>query len=186
MTGVHVDRDRPGAADRVTATAAVPGVARGAAVVCWVYAAGYGLPALPIAAYALRERELPWLGDLFPMYGGPWWGPLSPEAFAATLVGYAGVTAAVAWGGWLMWRGRRSGAVLAIAMIPIEACLLVRLRPAHPARPGAPAGRPDRRSLAPPPPLIDPDAKQVRAVHDRHACRLDAASHSSRPSIGMV
>ena len=105
----------------MTATAAVPGVARGAAVVCWVYAAGFGLPALPIAAYALRERELPWFGDLFPMYGGPWWGRLSPEAFAATLVGYAGVTAAVAGAGWLMWQGRRSGAVLAVAMIPIEA-----------------------------------------------------------------
>jgi hypothetical protein len=185
MTGVHVDRDRPGVADPATATAAVPGVARGAAVACWVYAAGYGLPALPIAAYALRERELPWLGDLFPMYGGPWWGPLSPEAFAATLVGYAGVTAAVAWGGWLVWQGRRSGAVLAVAMIPIEAVFWYGYAlPIPPA--GAPAGRPDRRSLAPPPPLIDPDAKQVRAVHDRHACRLDAASYSSRPSIGIV
>ncbi len=121
MTEAHVDRDRPGAANRVAATAAVPGVARPAAVMCWVYAAGFGLPALPIAAYALRERELPWLGDLFPMYGGPWWATLSPEVFAATLVGYGGVTAAVAWGGWLMWRGRRSGAVLAVAMIPIEA-----------------------------------------------------------------
>ena len=121
MNGVHVDRDRPGAAGPVKATAAVPGVARGAAVACWVYAAGFGLPALPIAASTLRERELPWLGDLFPMYGGPWWGASSPEAFAATLVVYAGVTAAVAWGGGLMWRGRRSGAVLAVAMIPIEA-----------------------------------------------------------------
>ena len=121
MTGVHVDRDRPGAAGHVTATAAVPGSARGAAVACWAYAAGFGLPALPIAAYALRERALPWLGDMFPMYGGPWWGSLSPEAFAATLGGYAGVTASVAWAGWSMWRGRRSGAVLAVAMIPIEA-----------------------------------------------------------------
>lgn len=121
MTGTHVDRDRFGAADPVTSTAGVPGVARGAAVVCWAYAAGFGLPALPIAAYALRERELPWFGDLFPMYGGPWWGSSSPEAFAATLVGYAGVTGVVASGGWLMWRGRRSGAVLAVAMIPIEA-----------------------------------------------------------------
>ena len=154
MTGVRVDRDRPGAADRVTSTAAVPGVARGAAVVCWVYAAGFGLPALPIAAYVLRERELPWLGDLFPMYGGPWWDLLSPEAFAATLVGYAAVTAAVAWGGWLMWRGRRSGAVLAVAMIPIEAVFWYGYALPDPARPGAPAGRPDRRSLAPPPPLI--------------------------------
>lgn len=34
--------------------------------------------------------------------------------------------------------------------------------------------------------MNDPDAKQVRAVHDRHACRLDAASHSSRSLIGMV
>lgn len=92
-------------ADVVTAPAAVPRAGRGAAVVCWVYAAGFGLPALPIAAYALRERELPWLGDLLPMYGGPWWDAVRPEAFAASLVGYAGVTAAVAWAGWLMWRG---------------------------------------------------------------------------------
>ncbi len=121
MTGLHVDRDRPGDADPVTVPAVVPGAARAAAAMCWMYAAGFGLPALPIAAYAIRERRLPWLGDLFPMYGGPWWGTLSPEAFAATLIGYAGVTAAVAWGGWSMWRGRRSGAVLAVATIPIEA-----------------------------------------------------------------
>ena len=105
----------------MTATATLTGVARGAAAACWVYAAGFGLPALPIAAQVLRERALPWLGDLFPMYGGPWWGLLRPEAFAATLVGHAGLTAAVAWGGWLMWRGRRAGAVLSVAMIPIEA-----------------------------------------------------------------
>ena len=116
MTGVHSDRDRPDAADPVAATVAVPRVARGAAVVCWVYAAGFGLPALPIATDVLLERELPWLGDLFPMYGGPWWGPLNPEGFAMTLVAFAGVTAAVAWSGWLMWRGRRPGAVLALAM----------------------------------------------------------------------
>ena len=92
MTGLHVDRDRPGDADPVTVPAVVPGAARAAAAMCWMYAAGFGLPALPIAAYAIRERRLPWLGDLFPMYGGPWWGTLSPEAFAATLIGYAGVS----------------------------------------------------------------------------------------------
>jgi hypothetical protein len=105
----------------MAATVAVPGVARGAAALCWVYAAGFGLPALPIATYALQARALPWLGDLFPMYGGPWWDAMDPEAFAATLVVYAGVTVAVAWSGWLLWRGRRSGAVLALAAIPFEA-----------------------------------------------------------------
>ena len=34
---------------------------------------------------------------------------------------YFAVTLALAFSGWLLWRGRRSGAVLNLALVPIEA-----------------------------------------------------------------
>ena len=48
--------------------------ARWAGGVTVAYAAAFGLPSIPIAVFVLREHRLPWLGDLFPMYGGPWSG----------------------------------------------------------------------------------------------------------------
>ena len=44
---------------------------RASAVLMWVIAAGFGLPAVPVAVYLLRHGELPWFFGLFPMYGGP-------------------------------------------------------------------------------------------------------------------
>ena len=93
---------------------------RWAGGVSLAYAVGFGLPALPIAAYVRSEGRLPWLWDLFPMYGGPWWDSLTVNQFIATLFAFAGLTAVVAVGGVLLWRGRRAGAVLAVAPIPLE------------------------------------------------------------------
>ena len=50
----------------------MPASARAAAIVTWLYAAAFGLPAIPIVVFVVRERALPWFLDLFPMYGGPW------------------------------------------------------------------------------------------------------------------
>ena len=42
------------------------------AVLTWIYAAGFGITAAPVAVYLLRRGTLPEFFGLFPMYGGPW------------------------------------------------------------------------------------------------------------------
>jgi hypothetical protein len=83
-------------------------------------AAAYGLPSIPIGIFVLRERRLPWLWDLFPMMGGPWWDSMSIPEFVASLGAFLAVNLVVAAGGILLWHGRRTGAVLALAPLPLE------------------------------------------------------------------
>lgn len=99
----------------------VPASARWAAIVCWAYAAGFGLPAVPVGAYFLRQGRLPWFADLFPMYGGPWSDRMTPTEFAATTVAFFGVTAVVSGGAVRLWGGHRDGAVLVLVTLPVEA-----------------------------------------------------------------
>jgi len=96
------------------------GAPRWAGWVCVVPAAAYGLPSIPIAVFVLRERRLPWLWDLFPMYGGPWWSSMSIAEFVASLGAFLSVNLVVAAGGVVLWSGRRIGAVLALAPLPLE------------------------------------------------------------------
>ena len=94
--------------------------ARWAGGVGVAYAAAFGLPAIPIAGFVLRERRLPWLWDLFPMYGGPWWDAMTINEFVASLGAFVAVNAVVAAGGILLWTGRRAGAWLSLAPLPLE------------------------------------------------------------------
>jgi hypothetical protein len=95
--------------------------ARAAAIVCWVYAACWGLPAIPVGVFIMREHRLPWLWGLFPMYGGPWRRPLSEAGFLATLAGFFVLCTVMSVGAWRLWTGRRSGAVVVLATLPVEA-----------------------------------------------------------------
>ncbi|MBT2517888.1 hypothetical protein J7E29_10620 [Streptomyces sp. ISL-90] len=95
--------------------------ARSYAVLTWVYVAAFGIPAVPISVYLLQHGSLPWFLDLFPMYGGPWSERLGEGPLAVLLVAYLLVTIAVAFAAWLVWLGRRMGAVLSLALIPVEA-----------------------------------------------------------------
>ena len=95
--------------------------ARAAAIVTWVYAAGFGGPAIPITAYLLQNQTLPAFLDLFTMYGGPLWGHVSVGAFAMTLVTFCVLNVLAGWAGWLLWNGSRSGAVLTLVLLPFEA-----------------------------------------------------------------
>jgi hypothetical protein len=94
---------------------------RAAAIVTWCYAAGFGLPAPLVAAYLLSEGRLPSFLGLFDMYGGPWSSRVDDRTFVALLAAFLGVAVLNGWSGWLLWRGRRSGAVLNLALIPLEA-----------------------------------------------------------------
>jgi hypothetical protein len=94
---------------------------RAAAVVTWIYSAGFGIPAIPVGVYLLNKGRLPTFFNLFDMYGGPWMSRVEPRTFTALLAAFSGVCALNAWSGWLLWRGRKAGAVLNLALLPIEA-----------------------------------------------------------------
>lgn len=90
------------------------------AVVTWIYAVGFGLPAIPIAIYHLNTGRLPMFFDLFPMYGGRWSGRFSPGVFSALLIAFLLVLLVTAFAAWLVWEGLRIGAVLSFALLPVE------------------------------------------------------------------
>jgi len=91
------------------------------AVLTWIYAAGFGLTAAPVAVYLLRRGTLPEFFDLFPMYGGPWSSRMGDRTFAVLLITFLVVTLVAAWAAWLVWNGSKAGAVLSLVLLPIEA-----------------------------------------------------------------
>ena len=95
--------------------------ARAYAVLTWVYAAGFGIPAIPVSVYLLRRGSLPWFGDLFPMYGGPWSGRQRDGQFVGLLLGYLGLVAIVSLAARQVHRGSRRGAVVSVGLLPVEA-----------------------------------------------------------------
>jgi Ca2+/Na+ antiporter len=95
--------------------------AQSAAVVTWVYAAAFGAPIIPNAAYIAQNGRLPWFLDAFPMYGGPWADPFEEVKVLLLLTGFLVVTLAAAWAAWLVWNGSMLGGVLALALLPAEA-----------------------------------------------------------------
>lgn len=99
--------------------------ARTAAVLAWVTAAAFGLPAVPVAVHLTRTGSLPVLLDLYPMYGGPWFERLPPQAVAQLLGAYLAVNAGVAVAAWSVWRGSRRGRVAAAVLMPVEAVFWV-------------------------------------------------------------
>lgn len=94
--------------------------ARIAAVLTWIYAVGFGVPAVPVSVYLLQHGELPMFMDLFPMYGGPW-DVIEDRAFVTLLIAFFAVLLAAAWAAWLAWKGLRAGVVLGLALLPVEA-----------------------------------------------------------------
>ena len=95
--------------------------ARAYAVLTWAYAAGFGVPAVPVSVYLLRRGSLPWFGDMFPMYGGPWSGRLRDDQFVGLLLSYLGLMAFVAWAAGRVRQGSRHGAVVSAGLLPVEA-----------------------------------------------------------------
>jgi len=93
---------------------------RGAAVVFWLIAAGFGPYAFPAAAHLLQHRELPMTAFGFRAYGGGPFERFSPEVFAILLGLFVGICAVEAFAGWLLWNGSRAGGTLTLALLPIE------------------------------------------------------------------
>ncbi len=95
--------------------------AQTAAVLTWIYAAGFGIPVAYVAPYLVRNGTLPTFLGMFPMYGGPWSSRVGTRTFVALLIAFAFVTLAAALAGWLVWQGSRTGAVLSFSLLPVEA-----------------------------------------------------------------
>lgn len=95
--------------------------ARIAAIITWVYAAGFGLGTIPVGIHLARRGSLPSFLGLFPAFGGPWSARMSTGAFEAALGGFLLLMVVVAWSGWLVWQGSKAGAILNLGLIPIEA-----------------------------------------------------------------
>lgn len=95
--------------------------ARTAAVLTWVNSAAFGIPAVPVSAYLLRNGNLPWFLDLFPMYGGPWSSSLDVGMMVALLMTFLIVNVFAAWAAWLVWKGSKFGAALGLLLLPVEA-----------------------------------------------------------------
>ncbi|GAA2034673.1 hypothetical protein GCM10009819_18770 [Agromyces tropicus] len=91
------------------------------AVLTWVYVVGFGVTAIPIAAYHVATGRLPTFFGLFTVYGGRWSDQFAPPMFAGLLVAFAVTTLVVGFAAWLLWQGWRIGAVLSLATLPVEA-----------------------------------------------------------------
>lgn len=97
---------------------------RWAAVLSWVNAAGFGLPVLPVIRHLRAEGDLPNVLGLRAFGGGHFEG-LGPSAFSGLLLAFLLVCTGEAVAGLLLWRGRRSGGMLSIALLPLGAIFWV-------------------------------------------------------------
>lgn len=96
------------------------GAARVAALLTWAYAAGFGIPAIPVGVFLLREGRLPSFMGLFPMYGGPWSSRVEDRTFMFLLIAFFVVTLVASWAAWLIWNGSKTGAIMSLVVLPIE------------------------------------------------------------------
>ncbi len=99
--------------------------ARAASVVTWIYAAGFGVPAIPVAVYLVKNGKLPSFFGLFDAYDGRWSAATEPTSFAVLLVVFSAVTGVTAWAAWKLWNGSRPGAVTLLALLAVNALFWV-------------------------------------------------------------
>ena len=95
--------------------------ARAAAILTWVYAAGFGVPAVPVAIYLNERGTLPEFMGLFPMYGGPWSSRFPDDTVVLLLIAFLLVALIVALSARLVWKGSRAGLILNLSLLPVEA-----------------------------------------------------------------
>ena len=91
-----------------------------AAGLLWFSALGFGLPCLPAIRNVLTGRPVPTMLG-FPAYGG---GPFERHGIHSTvwlLAAFLMVCVLEGVAGWLLWGGHKSGAVLALALVPVGA-----------------------------------------------------------------
>ncbi len=126
-----VPRGRPGAAGgrpvfaQRAAAGRGNGYARAAAVVTWIYVAAFGLATIPVGIYLMQRYTLPTFFGIFQMYGGLWSAAVQNSTFLLLLGAFLLLTLAVGGAGWMLWKGSRAGAIVSLALLPVEAVFWV-------------------------------------------------------------
>ena len=90
-----------------------------AAIMCWVTGVGFGLPGAYGIAHLKRTGTIARVMG-FPAYGE---GPFERAGIRTSvplLSAFVSVCAAECVAGGLLWRNRRSGALLSLALLPVE------------------------------------------------------------------
>lgn len=96
---------------------------RAAAVLLWIVALGWALPAPWLMWWVVVRGRLPVLPFIGEANGGPFYLSLPRGAFVVLLGVSFVLGMAQVWAGWPLWNGQRSGAVLQFAFLPVEAVL---------------------------------------------------------------
>ena len=95
------------------------GVVKPAAILSSLLGLGFGLPCLyGIRHFSATGEVWTFLG--FPTYGGGPFERLGIPTTVPLLAAFQVVCAAEVVTGWLLWRRKRAGAVLSVALLPVE------------------------------------------------------------------
>jgi hypothetical protein len=98
----------------------IPVQLRVAAILLWFNAVGFGIFCVPAILNLLRGRAIPYVMG-FPAYGE---GPFEQIGLPTTvplLIGFLLVCILEGVAGWWLWNGYKSGAILALALLPVGA-----------------------------------------------------------------
>lgn len=94
-------------------------MSRAAAVLAWTTGLGFGLPCI-YGIWYLADRGDVWTFLGFPTYGRGPFEDVGIETTETLLVTFLLVCVAEVVAGFLLWRNKRSGGLLALALLPLE------------------------------------------------------------------
>jgi hypothetical protein len=92
---------------------------KASAAVMWVGALGIGVAATLVASHLLRERTLPMVMGIR-LFGGGMVERWRPETIVVLLGLFTATCALQIFAGWMVWNGQKFGAILLLAMLPVE------------------------------------------------------------------
>lgn len=89
---------------------------KGAAILLWIGAFGLGIPCIMAIRNLSEGKAIPYVLG-FPAYGGGPFEAVGVRTSIPLLAGFLVVCIVDGVAGWLLWRGQRSGAILALATL---------------------------------------------------------------------
>jgi hypothetical protein len=107
--------------DVIADASAVPAASRAAAVLLWIVAVGWGFSAPWLMWWVIVRGRLPVLPIIGEPNGGPFYVSFSRGTFVVLLGASLLLAVAQWWAASLLWAGQRSGALLELALLPVEA-----------------------------------------------------------------
>lgn len=94
-------------------------MSRAAALLAWAPGLGFGLPCI-YGIWYFADRGVVWTFLSFPTYGGGPFEDVGIETTVTLLVSFLLVCVAEVVAGFLLWRKKRSGGLLALVLLPLE------------------------------------------------------------------